>query len=94
MIKYEKKLKEQILDIVMNENGVSMFETCAELYNLVKPLLSRQIEADNKRFREMIGEDEEHHSHEDEITRLSIDDRNELRQELRQSLNKKEDVSK
>lgn len=86
MIKYEKEFDDYECEgIDGNKIGViSIFKK--ELNTAIRSLLLRQQEVDNKRFMEMMGEDETARNFEEAI--YIAGGRNRLRQELRDKLTK------
>lgn len=81
MIKYERAWNK------LHPNMVGMAVEKTEK-DFIHFLLQKQIDEDNKRFLEYVGEDEDEskHAEADEYWPLG---RNELRQELRDKVNKK-----
>ena len=91
MINFEKQLQETKLF----KQGGSCWECCEyeeilkDITKTITSLLHQQEEADNKRFLEMIGEDEKQTGEPfDAYNDLCTRNRNELRQELREELKK------
>jgi len=81
MIKYEKEVKKLQEEHHWYGEGNFIVLKIDNLRKSIDYLLSRQIEADNKRFREMIGEDEPL-VHDGFMINSEAEPRNKLRHEL------------